>query len=56
MLTYQQLMARLDRLYCQPLAANESPEMRALAIEAVVLNSGWTWDMILAKMAEPEGN
>jgi hypothetical protein len=56
MLTYKKLLEQLDRLYCLPLAKNETAEMRADAIEAMVQASGWTWDQILAKMAEPEGN
>ncbi len=55
-LTFKQLTDQLDRLYCLPLAKNETAEMRADAIEVVVQTSGWTWDEIIAKMAEPEGN
>lgn len=56
MLAYAVLLKQLDRLYFSPLAENESIEMRADAIEAFVHASGWTWDKLLAKMAEPEGN
>lgn len=56
MLAYATLLKQLDRLYFSPLAENETIEMRADTIEVFVHASGWTWDAILAKMAEPEGN
>jgi hypothetical protein len=53
---YEFVSIQLDKLFFLPFASNETPEMRSIAIEAMLQAAGWTWDEVLNEIAKPEGN
>lgn len=53
---YEFVSLELDKLFFLPFAENETAQMRADAIDAMLLVCGWTWDEVIAEMAKPEGN
>jgi hypothetical protein len=50
------VISELDKLFFLPLAPNETLELRALAIEAMLVTNGWTWDEVLATLSNPKEN
>ena len=49
MVSFHQLSEQLIQLFFQPFAPNETPEIRAQAIEKLLEISGWNWDSYLEK-------
>ena len=54
--TYKDLCIAMDFLHMMPLLPNETIEIRAEAIEALIINFGWSRDDIIAEILKPQGN
>ena len=54
--TYKDLCIAMDFLHMMPLLPNESIELRAEAIEVLIVSFGWTRSLIIAELLKPEGN
>lgn len=46
-ITYSELSIELDKFFFLPFGKDESPEMRAEALDAYLKSVGWTWSEIL---------
>lgn len=47
---YSELSIELDKFFFLPFGADESPTMRADALDAYLLSVGWTWDDVLKEI------
>lgn len=47
---YSQVSEQLDKFFFLPFKENETPDMRAEAIESYLKITGWTWDEVLVAM------
>jgi len=47
---YSQVSEQLDKFFFLPFAENETPDVRAQAIESYLHITGWTWDEVLIAM------
>lgn len=56
MISFHLLSEKLAQLFFLPFAPNETPELRALAIEKLLEMSGWDWDTYLEKSWQMEMN
>lgn len=46
-ISYAELSIELDKFFFLPFGDDESPEMRAEALEAYLKSVNWTWDDVL---------
>jgi len=54
--SYKDLCMHMDFLHMMPLLPNETIELRAEAIEALIVSFGWSRDLIIAELLKPQGN
>lgn len=54
--SFAEVTAQLDRFFFLPLSENETPDSRALAIEAYLESVGWTWNEVIAEMSKSSEN
>ena len=48
--SYNELSIELDKFFFLPFGPDESPFMRAEALDAYLLSVGWTWDDVLKEI------
>ncbi len=55
-LPYTTVSEQLDKFFFLPFGKNESPMMRAEALDAYLKVSGWSWDDILKEISKVGGD
>ncbi len=55
-LSYATVSEQLDKFFFLPFGKNESPMMRAEALDAYLKVAGWSWDDILKEISKVGGD
>lgn len=53
---YSEVIETLDRFFFLPFGPNEDAASRAIAIEAYLEASGWTWNEVIEEMTKSKTN